>query len=125
MSSVRTQRVRELLKRTLGEIIRRELPLGEAGLITVNEVAVAGDLRSAQVMIGIVGNAQQKKNAAALLQREGKRLQGLLAREVVLKWTPQLRFVLDDSIEQGNKVIQMLEELEKNPPGQPDAGGHQ
>lgn len=119
MSPVRTQRVRELLKRALGEIIRRELPIGEAGLITVNDVGIAADLRSATVIIGIVGNPQQKKRAQTLLDKERTRLQGLLGREVVLKYTPTLRFVVDDSIERGNKIIQLLEELEKTTPPTP------
>lgn len=116
MSSVRSQRVRELLKRTIGEVIRREIPIGEAGLITVNDVGVSSDLHSAMVFVGIIGTAQQKKRAGALLEKERKRLQGLVGREVVLKYTPQLRFVVDDSIEQGNKVIRILEEIEKTTP---------
>ena len=53
MQSLRHQRVRELLKREIGEIIRREIPTGEAGLITVNDVGLAGDLQSA--IGGVIG----------------------------------------------------------------------
>ena len=119
MSSHRQQRVRELLKRTIGEILRRELPLHEVGVITVNDVGLASDLRAAQVFVGVVGNAEQKKRAEDLLHQERKRLQGMLGREVALKYTPQLRFVVDDSIERGNKVIALIEELEKINPASP------
>jgi len=44
MQSLRHQRVRELLKRQIGEVIRREIPVGEAGLITVNDVEVVRSL---------------------------------------------------------------------------------
>ncbi len=54
--SLRLQRVRELLKREIGEIIRREIPVGEAGLITVNDVEVSSDLHAATVYIGILGS---------------------------------------------------------------------
>ena len=57
MPSLRLQRVRELLKREIGEVIRREFEVSEAGLITVNDVDVAGDLHSAVVFISILGNA--------------------------------------------------------------------
>lgn len=116
MQSLRHQRVRELLKREIGEVIRRELPLSEVGLITVNDVGVASDLHSATVFIGVIGTADQKKNALGLLQRERKRIQSLVGHNVVLKYTPQLRFVVDDSIERGNKVLEIIEGLEKEMP---------
>ena len=67
MPSLRLQRVRELLKREIGEAIRREFEVSEAGLITVNDVDVAGDLHSAVVFISILGNADQQKRGFALL----------------------------------------------------------
>ena len=47
------------------------------------------------------------------LELRRKRIQGLLGKAVVLKYTPHLRFILDDSIERGNRVLQLLDELEK------------
>src|SRR5215471_4340612 len=114
MPSLRIQRVRELLKRAIGETIRREFPVSEAGLITVNDVDVAGDLKSAVVFISILGNADQQKRGFALLEQHRKRIQGLVGRAVVLKFTPTLRFVMDDSVARGNKVLQIIEELEKS-----------
>jgi|SRR5437867_9817253 len=111
-SSIRVERVRELLKRELGEIIRRELPLSDAGLITVNDVDISNDLQIATVYVGVVGTDEQRKHALSLLEQSRKRLQGLVGRAVILKYTPQLRFVLDDSIERGNRVLQIIEELE-------------
>ena len=114
--SLRLERVRELLKRELGEIIRREIPLSEAGLLTVNEVGVAPDLKSATVFIGVVGTPVQRKRAANLLDKETKRIQGMVGRNVVLKYTPVLKFVLDEAIERGNRVLEILEEIEKQSP---------
>ena len=65
MSSLRLQRVRELLKRELGEIIRREIPVGPAGLITVNDVTVSSDLHAASVYIGILGNDGAEEKGVA------------------------------------------------------------
>jgi ribosome-binding factor A len=112
--SLRLERVRELLKRELGEIIRRELPISEAGLITVNEVGVAPDLKSATVFVGVIGTPEQRKKAANLLDKESKRIQGLIGRAVVLKYTPHLKFVIDEAIERGNRVLEILEEIEKS-----------
>ncbi len=117
--SLRLERVRELLKREIGEIIRRELPINEAGLISVNDVIVTSDLHSATVFVGILGTAEQRKKGAAMLDAGRKRFQGMIAKSVVLKYTPQLRFIADDSIERGNRVLRLLEELDKTHPQEP------
>lgn len=116
MSSLRLQRVRELLKREIGEAIRREFEVSQVGLVTVNDVDVTGDLHSAVVFISILGNADQQKRGFHLLSQNRKRIQGLVARAVVLKYTPTLRFVMDDSVVRGNRVLQIIEDLEKSTP---------
>ena len=116
MSSHRLQRVRELLKREIGEAIRREIPVDQAGLITVNDVGIAADLRLATVFIGILGNAEQQRTGLALLQKHRGRIQSLIAKAVILKYTPQLRFVFDESVTRGNRVLEIIAELERNSP---------
>ena len=118
MSFLRLQRVRELLKRKIGEVIRREFQVSEAGLITVNDVDVAGDLHSAVVFVSILGDKDQQKRGFSLLARHRKRIQGLVGRAVVLKYTPTLRFLMDDSIARGNRVLGIIEELEQAMPSE-------
>lgn len=118
MPSLRLQRVRELLKREIGEVIRREFEVSEAGLISVNDVDVAGDLHSAVVFISILGNAEQQKRGMTLLMHHRKRIQGLVGRAVVLKYTPTLKFVIDDSVVRGNRVLEIIDELDKTGPGE-------
>ncbi len=116
MSNHRLERVRELLKRAIGESLRREIPIQEAGVITVNDVDVSGDLRIAKVYISVLGTPAQRKVANELLLKVRHLVQAHVAREVVLKFTPQLKFLQDDSIERGNRVLQLIEELEKGTP---------
>jgi ribosome-binding factor A len=112
--------VRELLKREIGEAVRREFHVSEAGLITVNDVDLAGDLKSATVFISILGNPEQQKRGFQLLNEHRVRIQGFIGKAVVLKYTPKLKFAFDDSIVRGNRVLQIIEELEKTLPA--DAG---
>jgi len=113
MPSLRLLRVRELLKREIGEAIRREIPVEQAGLVTVNDVDVTGDFRVATVFIGILGSSEQQRTGLALLQKNRARIQGLVAKAVILKYTPQLRFMVDDSISRGNRVLDIIAELER------------
>jgi ribosome-binding factor A len=116
MASLRLQRVRELLKREIGEAVRREFHVSECGLISVNDVDVAGDLKSAIVFVSILGNPDQQKRGFQMLNNHRVRIQGLVARAIILKYTPKLKFAFDDSIVRGNRVLQIIEELEKTAP---------
>ncbi|HSY19558.1 MAG TPA: hypothetical protein VK815_14550, partial [Candidatus Acidoferrales bacterium] len=60
-----------------------------------------------------------------LLEKNRIRLQGVIGKSVVLKFTPTLKFVMDDSLVRGNRVLQILDELEKNSPSAtpPEPGG--
>jgi ribosome-binding factor A len=116
MPALRHERVRELLKRAIGEAVRREFNVSEVGLVTVNDVDVGGDLKSAVVFISVLGDAGQQKRALQVLEEHRGRIQGLMAKSVVLKYTPTLKFVVDDSIVRGNRVLQIIEELEKDSP---------
>jgi ribosome-binding factor A len=116
MPSHRLLRVRELLKREIGEAIRREIPVQQAGLVTVNDVDVAGDLKNARVYIGLLGTTEQKKTALDLLNKNRPRIQSIVAKTVVLKYTPRLKFLFDESVTRGSRVLQIIEELEKTTP---------
>ena len=119
MQSLRLQRVQELLKRAIGEVIRREVPIEKVGVVTVNDVNVSSDLHSASVFVGVIGKDYQKRDALALLNRERKRLQTLVGREIILKYTPQLKFIADDSVPRGDRVLKILDDLEKATPTAP------
>ena len=124
MQNIRHERVRELLKREIGEAIRREFSVDTVGLVTVNDVDVAGDLKSAVVFISILGSDEQQKRGLEQLQQNRIRIQGIVGHSVVLKFTPTLKFVIDDSLVRGNRVLQLIEEIEKTLPpdvAQPDA----
>jgi ribosome-binding factor A len=113
MPNMRHERVRELLKRAIGEAVRREFNVNDVGLITINDVDLCGDLKSAVIFISILGKADQQKHGLQTLEANRIRIQQIVAKSVVLKYTPTLKFVVDDSIVRGNKVLQIIEELEK------------
>lgn len=120
MSNLRHERVRELLKRAIGEAIRREFNVNDVGVITVNDLDVGGDLRTAVVFISILGSDAQKKHGLQELEKNRVHLQAAVAKSVILKYTPTLKFLADDSLARGNRVLQILDELEKTSPATND-----
>jgi ribosome-binding factor A len=105
----RLLRVNEVLKRELSGIITREMKF-EKGLVTINQVNVTADLKSAHVFVSVLGTA----GADVITQLEAHRaaLQSALAKHVVLKYTPHLVFHLDDSIERGTRVIEIMQAID-------------
>lgn len=106
----RQLRVNELVKRELSAILTREITF-ESALVTVNHVNVTPDLKNAHVFVSVLGS---KNGSDVMTKLESHRvtLQAELAKHVVLKYTPHLVFHLDDSIERGSRVIEILEKLE-------------
>ena len=113
----RLERVNELLKRELGDLLTREVSF-EGGLVTVQQVDITPDLKHAHVFVSVIGSEPQAKAAMAKLHSSRTTLQHLLSKRVVLKYTPHLHFKLDDSIERGSRVISILEEIDI-PPDEP------
>jgi ribosome-binding factor A len=106
----RLLRVNELLKRELSSIITREISF-EGALVTLNHVDVTPDLKHAHAYISVLGKEDQA-SAMATLEEHRVMLQTALAKAVTLKYTPQLVFHFDDSIERGARVFEILQEIE-------------
>ena len=104
-------RVAEILKRELSTVILREVP-SDGALITVNSVDVSPDLRNASVFVGLMGTPSQQKQALEHLEQHRRVLQAEVSKRVVLKFTPHLHFKLDESIERGSRVLDILDELD-------------
>ena len=106
----RLLRVNELVKRELSGIITREITFDSA-IVTINHVDVTPDLKSAHVFVSVLGS---ESGASVLSKLEPHRvaLQAGLVRHVVLKYTPHLVFHLDDSIERGTRIIEIIQQLE-------------
>lgn len=117
----RLQRVNELLKRELGDLITRECQF-PAQLVTVQQVDVTPDLKQAHVFISIIGADEDRHASMAILHAARVQLQAALSKRVVLKFTPQLHFKLDSAAERGDRILHILDDLgiPEPPPADPD-----
>jgi ribosome-binding factor A len=90
-------------------IIARDMTFEDV-LVTVNSVDITPDLRNAHVFVSVLGKGNHK---AVIVKLDENRvtLQGELTKNVVLKYTPHLTFHLDESIERGARVFQILQEI--------------
>ncbi|MCX6967248.1 MAG: 30S ribosome-binding factor RbfA [Verrucomicrobia bacterium] len=107
----RLVRVKELMKRELGDLIVRELTFSQ--LVTVQDVDITPDLKHAHVFVSVLGGDENDAKAVlSKLHDHRKDLQYKLSRRVILKFTPQLHFKLDVAQERGSRVIDILSHLD-------------
>jgi len=107
----RLQRVNEVLRRELGELITRECRF-EAKLVTIQQVDVTPDLKHAHVYVSVIGTEEEAHAAMATLHDQRIPLQHTLSKRVVLKFTPHLHFKLDNAtVERGTRVLNIMSEL--------------
>jgi ribosome-binding factor A len=111
MSSHRIERVSELVKQQISEIIL-DLNLTGCGFVTVTSAIVSPDLKEGRVFISVIGTAEQKKRALAELEREHGRIQGELAARIVLKYTPRMKFILDETELEAQRIESLLNKLD-------------
>jgi ribosome-binding factor A len=106
----RMLRINEVVKRELSSILAREMSF-EGALVSINHVDVTSDLKNAHVFVSVLGSDIAERVLNKLASHRAT-LQAELARHVTMKYTPHLIFHLDDSIERGARVIEILQEIE-------------
>ena len=104
--SQRQLRAGELVRHALVEILREEMPHDEALLnahVTVTEVRMSPDLKHAHCFVEPLGGVQAPEVVKAL-NRHAKFLRGRLGRSIELKFTPDLKFVHDESSDEAARI---------------------
>ncbi len=125
MSTDRLTRVNALLKQEIATALFRVM--GQEGVdlaaVTVTRVFTSSDLHSARVLVSIRDHRDERGRMLRALARRRGEIQDIIRRNVVLKYTPRLTFELDESIEQGDHILQVLSDMERRgevPPPEPE-----
>jgi ribosome-binding factor A len=111
MSQRRIQRVSELVKQQISQVLQ-ELNLQNCGFITVTSADVSPDLKDGRVYVSVIGNDEQKQRAIAALERAHGRIQHELGQRIILKYTPRLKFMLDNTESEAQRIEHLLDKLE-------------
>lgn len=105
----RMLRVNSTIREVLAEEIER-MSDTRLELVTVTSVDTAPNLRTAMVYIDVLGE-EDRDGALEALRRAAKRLQGVIGREVRMKYTPTLEFAIDPGVSGGLRIEQILRDL--------------
>lgn len=115
MNTGRIARVNELLRREIAEAFYRIFGEQEFDLsaVTVTHVDTSPDLRHARVGLSIRGDESTQQATMRRVRQQRKEFQRIIGRNVVLKYNPQLKFEIDRSLQEGDRVLDLIRELEE------------
>ena len=113
MASNRIGRINEEIQRELSDQLRRlkDPRVSDAGMVSITRVDTTGDLRYSRIYISVLNKDLEKdalkglKSASGFLRRE-------LGRALQLRYTPELQFIGDDSIQYGAHILEVLHDVE-------------
>lgn len=106
----RALRIGEQIQRELAVLIRQEVKDPRVGMVTVSEVRVSPDLSHAKVYVTVLGSdSSAAEDSIKALNHAASFLRHELGRRLILRVTPQLRFVYDESQEDGARLVSLID----------------
>jgi ribosome-binding factor A len=112
--SVRSEKVGSLIKEELGQLFQRNFSMAEYGFLTVTDVVMSPDLKVAKVYVSIFGDEERKKNGFAKLEAQKPSVRSMLGHAVRLRFTPEIIFYLDDTLDRAMKLENIFHKIHEN-----------
>jgi ribosome-binding factor A len=109
----RTERFTDTLREEIAQIVGYELEDPRLTAVTVTDVRLSSDKRAARVYVTVAGNEDEHKSALSALKHAAPFVRKQLGLSLNLPRTPELHFVRDRVEEEGERVDQLLEEIER------------
>lgn len=111
--TARTDRVDELLRQEIGVLLSREVKDPRIGFATVTKVETTADLAHARVWVSVIGSPAERTETVRALEHAMPFVRHELGSKLRLRRIPNLHIRLDETAEQGTRVLHLLEELEQ------------
>ncbi len=118
----RSQRLSILLREEIADIIMKKVKDPRLGFVTVTDVGLSEDLKIARVFISVWGE-ENREAALAVLNAAKGLIRTELSKRVRVKFIPAVEFRIDESIERGYRIDELLKEIEKKRGTATDAPG--
>ncbi len=108
----RIERVNSLIRQEISELLRRQVKDPRLGsLVTVTDVSTSPDLRHAKIFVSRIGSEEEKQETLSVLAAASGFFRNELAKRLRLRHIPELSFQWDDSIERGDYLLQLIDEV--------------
>lgn len=111
-NSIKNTRINSEVMREVSQIIRTELKDPRVSMMTsVTDVNVTNDLKYCTVYISVLGSEEESVKTLEGLRKAGGFIRYELAHRLNLRNTPELKFVIDNSLEYGMKMDKLIDEV--------------
>ncbi|HBX23768.1 MAG TPA: 30S ribosome-binding factor RbfA [Desulfotomaculum sp.] len=109
--SHRPEKLAESIKKETSEMLRAELKDPRVGFATVTGVEVSGDLKYAKIYVSVLGAEKERDLTMAALKKAQGFIRTELGRRIRMRQVPEVSFKLDESLDHGARIIELLNEV--------------
>ncbi len=109
--STRQEKMQELLREEISDILLREFKDPRLGFITITGTEITSDMRHAKVYVSIMGTDEQRAENMAILKRAQHFTRQAFGRRVKMKVLPDIEFKLDTSVDKGIRMLELFEQI--------------
>ena len=116
MSKVRVEKVQELMKQEVSDIIFNELKDPRIGFVTVTSVTCTEDLREAKIYVSVMGDEKKARDTLNGLNSSLGFVRREIGKRIRLRFTPEINFALDTSLNYSDHIQRLLNEIHEEQP---------
>ena len=121
MTTWRQEQLAEVIAEELSDLIRTRMKDPRIGFASITDVELSGDLRHAKVFVSVLGTPEEQRATLQGLEHAAGFLRHELAQRLTIRYTPEILFRLDESIERGTRILQLIHEMEVQDEAVPSA----
>ena len=115
--STRTDRVSDLIKGEVSRLLLREVRDPRVGFVTITGATVSPDLKNVRVFVSILGEPEARQASIKALNSASGFFKRALFRNLGLRFAPAVRFELDESLDQGDRIERVLQQIHESGQG--------
>ncbi|HVB22340.1 MAG TPA: 30S ribosome-binding factor RbfA [Ktedonobacteraceae bacterium] len=112
-NAYRQEKLGELIAAELSDLLRTRVKDPRVGFASITRVEMSGDLRYAKVFVSVMGDSEEQKETMKGLKNANGFLRHELASRLTLRFMPELVFKLDHSIEEGSRILEIINKVER------------
>ena len=111
MSRARRERIAQALRDEISVLLRREVRDPRVGFVTITGTSISPDLTHAKIYVTVLGEERVRQESLTALNRAAGFLQRQVFRQLSLKKTMRLVFLLDEAVQSGNRIEELLHQI--------------
>ena len=108
----RTDRINGLLRQEISQLLSRDLNDPRlSGIVSITRVETSNDLRHSEVYVSVLGNREVKNTVLRGINSAGGFMRRELGERLSLRYIPELKFTLDESMEEADHILRLMDRL--------------